>query len=232
MNRFWEVDALRGVAVVSMVAFNWLFALGFLGVVAFDASQGLNRLWALATVAAFVAIAGLSLHLAKLQGKDGVARGMKIFLLGLAVTVVTYLFIPESFVSFGVLHLIGFSIILASLLAAGLPAASLFFLSLAIIVLGFVSAGAVVETPWLFWLGFPPQGFQSVDYEPLIPWFGVFLFGLALGKVFYPKIRRASPAPLLAKPLCFLGRHSLAIYLVHQPLLVAALCFSGAACII
>lgn len=231
MNRFWEVDALRGLAVLSMVAFNWLFALNFLGVAPFDAALPANRLWALATVAAFVAIAGLSMHLAKLQGKDGVARGMKIFLLGLAVTAVTFWFIPEAFVSFGVLHLIGFSIILASLLAAGLPAASLFFLSLAVIVLGFASAGAVVETPWLFWLGFPPQGFQSVDYEPLIPWFGVFLFGLAVGKAAFNKKSRPSPAPLLAKPLCFLGRHSLAIYLLHQPLLVAALCFSGTACV-
>ncbi|PIO02460.1 hypothetical protein COT58_00050 [Candidatus Micrarchaeota archaeon CG09_land_8_20_14_0_10_60_16] len=234
MARFWEVDFARGAAVASMVAFNWLYALAYLGAAAFDAAQPANRLWAIATAACFVFLAGLSMHLASAQGKNLASRGAKIFLLGLLITAATLYFIPSMFVAFGILHLIGSSIIIASLFALRLPAAVLAALACAILALGIPLSAVQPANPFFLWLGAPPAGFQSVDYEPLIPWFGVFLFGIATGKTFYPKGRRAFQfrnAPRFAAPLQFLGRHSLIIYLVHQPLLVVVLCALGVACL-
>ncbi|MFA4946336.1 MAG: heparan-alpha-glucosaminide N-acetyltransferase [Candidatus Micrarchaeia archaeon] len=232
MPRFWEVDFARGAAVASMLAFNWLYALAYFGIASFDPALPANQLWAFATVAAFVFLAGLSTHLASTQGKRLAARGAKIFACGLLVTATTFYFIPEAFVVFGVLHLIGASIILAGAFALRLPPVALVVLGCVIIALAVPLATIQPETQLFLWLGVAPAGFSSVDYEPLFPWFGVFLFGVAAGKIFYRGGRRAFALfekPFYAGALCLAGRHSLAIYLAHQPLLVAALCALGAA---
>ena len=69
------------------------------------------------------------------------------------------------------------------------------------------------------------------DYRPLLPWFGVVLIGLSFGNVVYAGGLRpaslAETAPLLARPLLPLGRNSLFIYLIHQPIIVAMLALSG-----
>jgi uncharacterized membrane protein len=89
-------------------------------------------------------------------------------------------------------------------------------------------------------LGTPPAGFSSTDYFPLLPWFFLFLTGFyafALLGRFLPQrtgasgrerpnptrqslARRAGSRPAFAlRPLAFLGRHTLPLYLAHQPLL-------------
>ena len=62
------------------------------------------------------------------------------------------------------------------------------------------------------------------DYVPLLPWFGVLLLGLFFGNAFYLS-RKGAPAapPPLAAPIAFVGRHTLFVYLVHQPVLIATL---------
>ena len=81
--------------------------------------------------------------------------------------------------------------------------------------------------PWLLWLGLKPFGFQSFDYFPMLPWFGVILLGVFAGNLLYPNGKRAfrfpnfPPNPLV-RLLTFLGRHSLVIYFLHVPVLVAA----------
>ena len=74
--------------------------------------------------------------------------------------------------------------------------------------------------------GFPPPDFFSSDYFPLLPWFFLFAAGYFLWRLFAEK----GPSPALARsltfgiaPLSFLGRHSLIIYLLHQPLLYGCL---------
>lgn len=78
---------------------------------------------------------------------------------------------------------------------------------------------------WLVWLGVIPEGFRSVDYFPVIPWLGYILVGIFVGGVIYPKgnsrfmFRGLFRNPLI-KGISFLGRRSLWIYMVHQPLLL------------
>jgi uncharacterized membrane protein len=80
------------------------------------------------------------------------------------------------------------------------------------------------------WLGTDPTFFM-IDYWPIFPWFGVMLFGIAAGNVLYRDRRKraasSTPSPSAARPLAFLGRHSLVVYLVHQPILLAALILLG-----
>jgi uncharacterized membrane protein len=94
--------------------------------------------------------------------------------------------------------------------------------------LGIVLSFADIAGPiWLVWLGIHPSPFISVDYTPLLPWFGVVLIGMGVGEYLYPDGKRSWSPPqvpvsisaLLAVP----GRHSLLIYLVHQPLILLLL---------
>src|SRR3989338_3381586 len=72
------------------------------------------------------------------------------------------------------------------------------------------------DFPWLLWLGMMPYSFTTLDYFPLLPWLGVFMIGMAVGKQFYLKgKRRFKIKEVNAKIFGFLGRHSLIIYLLH-----------------
>jgi uncharacterized membrane protein len=234
--RFPEVDAARGLAVVAMLAFNWQYALGFYGLTSFNASSGLWFWFARLVGAAFLFIAGVSLWLA-LQRKSErqlFNHAAKIFGLGLVITLVTWLVIPREFVAFGILHCIGLSLALAIPLAKAkqVKPGTLALLGFGVVIAGVALSGPAFSFPWLLWLGFAPSGFASVDYFPLAPWFGVLLFGVAFAKKFYGCAKALQRSTVqqpnsAIKGLALIGRHSLAIYLLHQPALLAALLLGG-----
>ncbi len=228
MQRFWEIDFARGFAVLMMVLFNWLFALGYFSLISFDASQGFWWAFARVTAGLFVFIAGLSFTLSfeRNPSQKIVLRGLKLFALGMAITLATALFLKSGFIVFGILHLIGFSTIVA-LAFARLGSKALLSAGALAVAAGILLSQFSFSFPWLLWLGFVPRGFYTLDYFPLLPWFGVFLFGMAFSKKFYSKNKRRFALKENAngseRVFRFLGRHSLAIYLLHQPLLIAVL---------
>lgn len=244
-QRYWEVDALRGVAILMMVLYHCLYDLAEFGGHDIRVRSGFWDGFADATAFLFIFLAGVSLSIsyARMRGcqpspvSSGfpkfARRGARIFAYGLLVSVATWVVDPEHYVRFGVLHLIGASIILAyPLLGRAVPAA--------VLGLVLVAAGVALEVvryplgyPWLLWVGFRPDHLPVFDYRPLLPWFGVVLLGVALGQWLYPQARRVVELPDLSRfaPITFLGllgRRSLAIYLVHQPLLLGVLALLGA----
>ena len=150
-------------------------------------------------------------------------RGIMIFLLGMIITFISWIYIPERFIIFGILHCIGVSIIL-----------SFPFIRFRVtnLILGFLLIGIgsylkllTFDFNWLIPLGFLPHRFFTIDYFPLLPWFGVVLIGMAIGNFIYPNGKRQYHLKdlsnyLSVKSLCFLGRHSLIIYFLHQPILI------------
>jgi uncharacterized membrane protein len=238
--RFWEVDLLRGCAIVLMVLYHLVFDLNYFAVYHIDVSSGFWLAVARAAASLFLLLVGLSLTLshsrARLLGQEYgylsrlLKRSAWILGLALGVTLVTYLFIGKGFIVFGVLHLIGLSLLMAY------PFLRLhwanFILGLLFILLGIYLQNITVAFPWLLWLGLAPAGFYSVDYFPVFPWFGVILVGMGLGSALYPGYRRRISVPdpagsTFVRRLAFLGRNSLAIYLVHQPVIIALFYLSG-----
>jgi uncharacterized membrane protein len=234
--RFWEVDFLRGWAIVLMVLFHSVFDLNYFGGYEVEISSGIWFYLARFTASLFLLLVGVSLVLsysrAKLLGEEDrfrfrlLKRGVWIFSLGLGITLVTYLSIGKGFIVFGVLHLIGISLLMAY------PFLRLhwqnFIFGLFFIAVGLYLQTVNVEFPWLIWLGLAPRDFYSLDYVPIFPWFGVVLMGMGLGYLLYRGYRRRVTLPDLAdssfvRSLAFLGRNSLTIYLVHQPVLIAIL---------
>jgi uncharacterized membrane protein len=239
-ERFWEIDALRGIAVVAMVLYHFSYDLAFFGlfdVGFFRSGLGLNTGRLIG--GSFIFLAGISLTLSyarvtasqpsgeKLFRKY-FSRGLRIFSYGLVITLLTWIFLPNEMIVFGILHLIGASIILAypflNLKLANVA------LGVACIAIGSLLRGFEVHTPWLVWLGIDPTFFM-LDYWPIFPWFGVVLFGVTAGNALYGDLSKraasSTPRPSAVRPLAFLGRHSLVVYLVHQPVLLAALILLG-----
>ena len=108
-KRFWEIDALRGFAIINMIIFNYSFALSYLGIISLD----LGIEYAVAIASTFIFLSGISMTLMKNRTfKRFLARGLSIFSWGLLITLVTFFAFPEAFIVFGILHFIGISIIL------------------------------------------------------------------------------------------------------------------------
>jgi uncharacterized membrane protein len=244
LSRFWEIDTLRGIAISMMILYHLLFDLYFFGIYSINIGSGLSWFFARATAIIFILLVGISLTLSynrgKILEKKGIKgpnfvkylkRGLKIFLLGVLISLITWIFIPADFIVFGVLHFIGLVIILEY------PFIGKKYLNLVlgilIISLGVITSQIYVSWPWLLWLGINTSSFQSVDYFPLIPWMGVVSLGLFLGNILYKDYKRQFSLPdfsgnPIIKGCSFLGRNSLIIYLLHQPILIIVLILTGA----
>jgi uncharacterized membrane protein len=226
------VDAARCIAILMMVVYHLVFDLYTFGGYDVDAVTGFWARFADATASLFLFLVGVSLAISRRNGggfRKYLLRGLRILGYGMLLTAIFLLF-GMGIVAFGILHLIGASIILsypflklryANLaLGAGIFAAGLY-----------VQAGDPTGSAWLLPFGVVPEGWAMPDYRPLLPWFGVVLVGLFFGNVVYGDGRRPAgltvAAPVLARPLLPLGRNSLAIYLVHQPVMIVLLAALG-----
>ncbi len=233
MGRFWEIDFTRGTALVMMLASNFITDLQFFT----NYTQFSTFWWWFARITAFmfVFLVGLSLNIsynrAKREGNAKFSkylkRGLFIFALGLLITAVTFLFLGKDYVRFGVLHLIGISIIFAYPFLKW-KAGIAFLSSLKLIATGIVLSLFTISSGAFEWLGLQPANFSTIDYFPLLPWFGVVLLGIYFSKNWYRKGERTFKPKVELKasnPICFLGRHTLLIYLIHQPIFIAILHF-------
>ncbi len=235
--RLWEVDTLRGCAIVAMVIYHFTWDLSYFGLIPTNLMSTPWQSFARGIATTFIFVMGVSLTLSYSRARQRVGRaalfrkylgrGGQIFGLGLLITLATYLFLGRGFVIFGILHLLGLSIILAYPFLGRSRWLSL-GTGLGAIGLGIYLSSLVVAHPWLLWLGVRQASRYMVDYYPLLPWFGIALLGVFAGKSLYPRHRRTFSLPDLSglapvRGLRLLGRHSLAIYLLHQPLLIALL---------
>ncbi len=233
-TRVAAIDLIRGGAIVLMMLYHACWDTTWFGLTRFDLLG--NPYWLAARtliVSLFLGLVGISLVLAN---RDGVRSGnvvrrlLVIVAAAVAITIVTAWIMPDSFIFFGVLHHIAVASILG-LVFIELPvvltfAASVFFLTLPEMV-----AWPVFDSPWLIWIGLGTGAPRSNDFVPLFPWFGVVLAGIGLGRLMvrapgYGRLGiltewRPVFAPLRA--LRFAGRHSLSVYLLHQPVLFGAI---------
>ncbi len=238
MERFWEVDAARGVAIIMMVVYHFTYDLDALAGYDIQATSGFWARFADVTAGFFLFLVGVSLAISYARTRRTgwrlfskyLARGLRILAYGMILTVV-FLVLRMGVVAFGILHLIGVSIILAypflRFRILNLLLGSLIFA----VGLYVMSQDLSSTSLWLLPFGVLPEGVMMPDYRPLLPWFGVVLIGLSFGNVVYRGGGGISglpeKAPVLARPLLPLGRNSLLIYLVHQPVVVAALVALG-----
>ncbi len=236
-ERFWEIDALRGIAILLMITYHVIFDLNYFGFTSTDLNSLPVLLFLYPISTSFLLLVGISLTLSYSRVKHALTknqlrikylkRGCSIFGLGLLITFVTWVYPHDGFIVFGVLHCIGLSILLAfPLIRSRLSAflVGLLFISIGV----FLRIIVTVDFPWLLWAGFVPTQFYTLDYFPLLPWFGVVLIGIFLGNNLYQNNTRSFKLKdhsqfIINRMLCLLGRHSLIIYLLHQLIIVGIL---------
>ena len=231
--RIWEIDFLRGVAIILVVGYHLLFDLGeFVGIRKFLGwSTDLSSLaWTIAQhffAGLFVLLSGTSSTLTR----SNVRRGLRLLAVSLAVTAATYVFDPASTVYFGILQCLAVSMLLYG--AAFEKARALACAAWGAAVLGLGAVWPVLKkvpalrTDWLLPLGFHGPLFSSFDYFPLVPWLGIFLIGAALGKSVYSSKRSLLPWRLPQTFVNGAGRASLWIYIAHQPVIMGILYLLG-----
>jgi uncharacterized membrane protein len=241
-RRLWEIDTVRGIAVILMICYHFIFDLSYFGAYSGYMLSTPWQLFARSIGSTFIFVLGVSLTLRynhlkpRLDQKQlflkFLMRGAKIFAWGMVVTVVTYFLLGYGFVVFGILHLLG----LATILAYPFLRSRWASLVAGIVVIGggIYIARILSPSPWLLWLGVRQLGRYMVDYYPLFPWFGITLLGVFVGLTLYPDGAPRFELPDLSQKapirgLTFLGRRSLLIYLIHQPILLAILFLVGIA---
>ncbi len=235
-SRYALLDELRGLDLISMMIYHGMWDLIYIfGVWVGWYAGWLGHLWQQSICWIFILLSGFCLPF----GHHSVRRGATVFGAGAVVTVVTLLFMPEDVVWFGVLTLLGSAMLITALLEKPLqkiPPVTGLFISFALFVLTYHSAAGywgmgnlcLTLPTGLFrnyltaFIGFYPVGFYSTDYFPLLPWLFLFWTGFYLHHL----IGKERMQPLhksICPPLGWMGRHSLVLYLLHQPVIYGVL---------
>lgn len=235
VQRFWELDVIRFVAVLMMVVYHsfwdvanahglwWLATTGFWGV------------FQQITAGLFIGLAGVAMTLTEshrvcrsrvrtFAPRAALLFGVAMLLSGAALAS------GLGRIDFGVLHLIAVSQI-AALPLLGHPRLACACGALVIAIGIWISR---VHLPTLTWIpiGITPHSYPRMDFMPIFPWLGALLVGTTIGSMWYPHGRRRWTPPDIAhwrsvRWAAACGRHTLVIYLVHQPVLYAVLLATG-----
>lgn len=221
-TRIVAVDVARGVAIIAMVAFHLIWDLGNFGYIdrEFPYSAGV-KLFGHAIAITFLFIVGVSLVIARVRGAGWKSFWRRLALITGAAALVsfsTYFVFPQAFVFFGILHCIA----LSSLLAAPLLGWRWRTALLAAIIAGVAPLAfreALFNPIWLSWIGLSTIAPLTNDYRPLLPWSGAVFAGVAAAQLWRERGMTPVGANLKRGALSWMGRHSLAIYLLHQPAL-------------
>ena len=224
INRFWELDFTRGLAVIGMIIFHALWNLNFFGYTTLNLYSGWLGIFQKVIAVTFLALVGIGLTLSANKHENYktwfLKRGLFIFGLGMLITAFTFIFFRENLIYFGILHLIGVSIILAIPFAKQIYANLI--LGLSLIITGLYLQTLTFDFSYLLWLGFYTP-LATFDYYPILPWFGVILIGIAVGNIIYKNGNRLKEIKDYNNIISKIGKQSLLIYFIHQPILFGVL---------
>lgn len=237
-KRYSLLDDIRGAAILNMIAYHASWDLVYLFGLSWPwfSSPG-AQLWQQGICWTFIMLSGFCQPLSR--RKRG--RSLMVCSAGALVSLVTAVAMPQSKILFGVLTFLGCAMLLMlplePLLRRCPPVLGLVFSAALFALSKNIPAGSLGFGPWVLlelpaslyrstltaFFGFPPHGFFSADYFPLLPWFFLFLAGYFL----YQTLCRRKALGFLEHrgipPLEWVGRHSLVIYLLHQPLIYLVL---------
>lgn len=209
-SRYWEIDSLRGIAIIGMVIYHICFDLSIM--------SPILTIIAKLTAITFIFLVGFSYSISATKHQNNYLsltkhtflKSGKLLFCASLVTLATFLINPDFTVRFGILHLISFSLILLLPLILIQDRKYLLFIALFIFLISKLMK---------------PIPYNTFDYFPIIPWFGIVILGYIFSPIYLSmrskKIDNYSHP--VFRSIALLGRHSLLIYLVHQPIILGTL---------
>ncbi len=246
-GRYHALDSLRGLLLINMVLYHALYDVVYILGIPLPWYTGWpGYVWQQSICWGFIFLSGFCFRLSR----HPVRHGLVVLGAGVLVSVITYLAMPSEFILFGVLYLLGLAGLIqcgvwqlwswwkrrpfpawlglglsagAFLLTRNVPRGSLGFEGWELLAL----PGWLYQWDWLAVAGLPGPGFHSSDYFPLIPWMFLYLCGYFLWRAVGHRRRVMEKLKPGFAPLAFLGRHSLLIYLLHQPVLMGVFLLLG-----
>ncbi|MCW9030320.1 MAG: DUF1624 domain-containing protein [Gammaproteobacteria bacterium] len=239
------IDLVRGFAILLMFIYHFSYDLDYFGFIQTNFASG--KFWInfrILIVTLFLTVMGISLYLASYQTLNKKRFAHRLLLLivySLLVSISSWVMFPKAMILFGILHFIAVASVLG-LLFVQLSKCNLgkrnsgkinlgilnLMLGLIIIVMGQTLEYPVFNQPFLQWIGMMTKLPVTVDYVPIFPWFGIVLIGIYLGQLIAQRpadaflLNWTSHHPL-TKLMTLGGRHSLHIYMLHQPLFMGIL---------
>ena len=214
-HRIWELDFFRGIALLLMIYFHVIFDLSDIFGYNVDYTVGLNKLAGRMAGILFILISGISCSLSRNNFK----RALKILAVAIGISIITHVFDPNMGIKFGILHFLGLSILLYPLLRK-LNGYLLAIIGTMILIAGNLITKINVTYDYLFILGITSNRFISADYYPLIPWLGIFIYGIILGEILYNEKKSIFRFQMKDNIIMWLGRNTLLIYIIHQPIII------------
>jgi uncharacterized membrane protein len=227
-GRIWAIDALRGLALIAMATYHFSWDLEYFGYLdPGTVGTGAFKIYARMIASSFLFLAGVGLvlgHYPVFKPRPFAIRFAKIAAAALVITVATWFAFSDSFIFFGILHAIA-AASLIGLLFLRLPVILTLLAAAAAFAAPFYLRSPVFDMPALWWVGLSETLPRSNDYVPLLPWLAPFLAGIAIARIAlgfaWFETLRGDGSARWKTVLTAAGRHSLMIYLVHQPLLFA-----------
>ncbi|MBE6896349.1 MAG: DUF1624 domain-containing protein [Ruminococcaceae bacterium] len=215
-DRIWEIDFLRGIAFICMVYDHVMYDLNSIFGVRVHTIDLIGDFSAVL----FMILCGISTTLSR----NSLKRGMLVFGAAILLTVVTgavdALFNTRLIIVFGILHLLGIAMILSYFIKK-LPNVFIAIISVIIYILSIPFKQINDMGNYLFAFGIHDITFYSSDYYPLIPFLAFVFVGIIIGKLLYKDKTSLFPFSIGKNPLSFIGKHSLILYLIHQPIVLA-----------
>lgn len=247
-RRIIIVDEIRGFLVISMIIYHFIYSYQYIFAInpEIDFFKFTITRWIqMAISLPFIFISGFSSS----KSKNILKRGCRLLAIALMISLATYLFIPDEFIVFGILHFLATSMILYGILKLIFgenliiknknPLNMVVMYVFLLIICYNIRSGYIgihslfeIELPELLYMntftsiiGFPSASFVSADYFPLIP-FGFAFTGGVFFESYLNKVKLSENAyKEHSKILNFIGKHSLVFYIIHQPIILAVLFF-------
>jgi len=224
-DRFVEIDVLRGFAVIGMIIYHFFYIGNFYGFFEINFKTLPWLIFARFVQITFLTLVGVSMSISKRRSRKFHSKQFKravvVFLFAMGITLVTYIFVPDRVIVFGILHLITVSILVLSVLVDN-KFLLLFFATFALFYGLTIDEFSVPHSLILNIIGFSSEGYYALDYFPIFPWISGPLFGALLGGLIYKNGERRFgilPENFIVKGISWFGKNALLIYVSHLVIL-------------
>lgn len=217
-KRITELDFFRGIALIFMVYFHLIWSMSQLYGYSIMYSAWVNFYIGKVSAILFILISGIVFTFGKFNWK----RCIVLTGIAIGISTVTYVYNSEYFIKFGIIHFFALSSLVA-VMFKNMNKYAILIIWIAIILAWSWIGNIPANSDYLFFIWIVSKWFQSADFYPLIPRFGIYLLGMWMSKIFYANKKNIFWKIFNVWPINFVGRNTLLIYLIHQPIIILVL---------